>query len=201
VCEHYRDWFARCLTNCYSVIARFTTSGIASQPSAAACVRGNAAQTIAINDPRLSGDAQRLAAGDGVALPTLQLGQDQKLTVRDIRVAKPGTYAVPFMYDNHIGPLNTGITNAVKRLTITDAGSRHQAVIQMPHIAPDGASHPIRSSTRAYLMLRPGSYRLELSDFINMSALESNATYSAQGGRTGSVNEARIAEIRIDRID
>ena len=191
----------RDLTNCYSVIARFTTSGIASQPSAAACVRGNAAQTIAINDPRLSGDAQRLAAGDGVALPTLQLGQDRKLTVRDIRVAKPGTYAVSFMYDNHIGPLNTGITNAVKRLTITDAGSRHQAVIQMPHIAPDGASHPIRSSTRAYLMLRPGSYRLELSDFINMSALESNATYSAQGGRTGSVNEARIAEIRIDRID
>jgi hypothetical protein len=191
----------RNLTNCYSVVARFTASGIASQPSAPACVRGTAAQTITIDDPRLSGDARRLAAGDGVAVPTLQLGQGQKLTIRDIQVAQPGTYAVSFMYNNHIGPLNTGITNAVKRLTIADAGSSRQAVVQMPHIAPEGALHPVRSSTRAYLTLRPGSYRLELGDFINMSALQSNATYSAQGGRTGPVNEARIAEIRIDRID
>ena len=134
-------------------------------------------------------------------MPTLQLGQRQKLTIRDIRVTQAGTYAVSFMDDNHIAPLNTGITNAVKRLTIADTGSSRQAVVQMPHIAPDGASHPIRSSTRAYLMLRPGLYCLELSDFINMSALGSNATYSAQGGRTGPVNEARIAETRIDRID
>lgn len=191
----------RNLTNCYSVVARFTSSGIASQPSAAACVRGNAAQTITIDDPRLFGDARRLAASDGVAVPTLQLAQGQKLTVRNIRVSAPGTYAVSFMYDNHIGPLNTGITNAVKRLTFADARSSRQAVVQMPHIAPDGAAHPVRSSTRAYLTLRPGSYRLELGDFINMSALQSNATYSAQGGQTGPVNEVRIAEIRIDRID
>lgn len=191
----------RALTNCYSVIARFAASGLASQPSAAACVRGSVAQTITIDDPRLSSDARRLPAGDGVFVPTLQLGQGQKLTISDIRVTQSGTYAVTFMYDNHIGPLNTGITNAVKRLTMADAGSRHQAVVQMPHIAPYGASHPIRSSTRAYLKLRPGSYRLDLADFINMSALEANATYSAKGGRTGPVNEARIAEIRIDRID
>lgn len=191
----------RNLTNCYSVVARFTSSGNVSQPSAAECVRGTAAQTITIDDPRLSGDARRLAASDGVAVPTLQLSQGQKLTIRDIRVSEPGTYAVSFVYDNHVGPLNTGITNAVKRLSFTDAKSSRQAVVQMPHIAPDGAAHPVRSSTRAYFTLRPGLYRLELGDFINMSALQSNATYSAQGGQTGPVNEARIAEIRIDRID
>jgi hypothetical protein len=93
------------------------------------------------------------------------------------------------------------VTNAVKRLTITDAaGARRQAVLQMPHVRPVGDRHPIRHSTRAYVHLTPGRYTIELSDFFNMSALAANATYTGPGGKAGPVNEARIAAVTIDAL-
>lgn len=189
------------LTQCYSVVARFEATGLSSQPSAGVCLPGSAAQRIAIDDPRLSGDATRMATGDGVAVPTLRLGLGQRLSVRDVTVHQAGLYAVSIMYDNHVGPLHTGITNAVKRLTLTGEGASHRAVVQMPHIAPEGATHPVRPSARAYMRLQPGRYRLDLDDFINMSALTSNATYRDRGGSEGPVNEARIAEIHLDLIE
>jgi hypothetical protein len=190
------------LTHCYSIVARFRTTHLESQPSEGVCFRGAAAQTIPVGDPRVGAEGRAIQQLEGVAVPTLKIGLGQKLTVRDIDVSKAGTYAISFLYDNHVGPLNTGISNAVKRLTLDDgAGQVQRAVVQMPHINPEGSIHPVRLSTRAYLTLRPGRYKLQLGDFINMSALASNATYRDQGGTTGPVNEAQVAEIQIDRIN
>lgn len=144
-------------------------SGLASQPSVAACDRGTAAQTIAVDDPRVRSDAQVLPAGRSVAARTLALG-----------IGKTATFA-----DNHLSALNTGVTNAVKRMTVTGPDGRERpAIVQMPHIRPIGDTHPLRLSTRAYLRLAPGSYRVTLTDFFNMSALRSNATYAAPAART-----------------
>ena len=188
-------------TACYRAIATFTGSGLASQPSAAACVRGRSAQTIAIDDSRLSGTGRRLPAGvDGVAEPTLLLGTGARASIADVTILRAGTYAISLRYDNHVGPLNTGITNGVKRLTLTGPTGRVGGIVQMPHIRPQGESHPLRASTRVYVTLPAGRYRLDLDDFLNMSALTANATYKGKGGPDGPVNDVRIAAVMIDPV-
>ena len=186
-------------TACYSVVA---TTGLSSQPSARACDRGTAAQTIAIDDPRVSSDAPRRAAGDGVAAPTLALSIGKQAKIADVRIEREGTYAIALRYDNHVFALNTGVTNAVKRLSVTAPdGTVQTAIVQMPHIRPIDVTHPLRLSTRAYVRLSPGRYTLSLTDFFNMSALQSNATYGNPGGASGPVNEARVAAVLIDAVD
>lgn len=188
-------------TTCYSAVATFTGSGLASQPSAATCVRATSAQTIAIDDPRLSGTGRRLPAGiDGVAEPTLLLGTGARASIADVTIPSAGTYAISLRYDNHVGPLNTGITNGVKRLTLTGPRGSTGGIVQMPHIRAQGESHPLRASTRIYATLPAGRYRLDLGDFLNMSALAANATYKGQGGPDGPVNAVRIAAVLIDPV-
>lgn len=189
-------------TACYSVVAVRTQTGLASQPSLPVCRRGRLAQDIAIADPRIRTDAPKLDPSDGVAEPTLQLGLGNRLAIADVTIAKPGVYAVSALYDNHAFFENTGVTNAVKLLTVTDAaGRRQQAVMQMPHIPVEGTTHPLRLSTRAYFRLQPGRYRLDWSDFFNMSELEGNASYNNPGGKSGPVNQARIAKFEIDAVE
>ena len=187
-------------TDCYSVVARYNSTRLASQPSAPACVRGSLAQTIAASDSRMSG-VELLPAGDSVDVPTRRLALGSRLVVANVTIGSAGDYAIAADYDNHVFALNTGVTNAVKRLTIIDsAGRRRQAILQMPHIRPIDGRHPIRRSTRALVHLEPGAYTLELTDFFNMSALAANARYTGPGGQAGAVNEARIAAITIDKL-
>ena len=189
-------------TACYQAIAIDPATGFHSQPSLPACVRGSLAQDIAITDPRVTADRGVLPAGGGVAEPTIPLALGTRLFVRDVAIARGGTYAVTLRYDNHLFAANTGVTNAVKRLALVDAqGRRQEAILQMPEIFPEGDDHPIRLSTRALFRLEPGIYRIEMSDFFNMSALAANADYAGAGGTGGPVNEARIATIRIDSVD
>jgi hypothetical protein len=188
------------VTVCYSVVAVYVTTRLASQPSAPDCVRGSLAQTIAATDPRVSG-AELVPPGDSVTVPTRRVGIGTRLVVAGVSIVSEGDYAIGADYDNHAYALNTGVTNAVKRLTVTGAaGDRRQAVLQMPHTRPVGGAHPIRPSTRAYVHLAPGTYTLELSDFFNMSAIAANARYTGPGGRAGPVNEARVAAITIDPL-
>lgn len=194
------DPAAAAVTACYSVVALHATTHLASQPSAPACVRGRESQTITSTDPRMSG-AELLPPGDSVAVPTRRLGIGTRLVVANVTIPTAGDYAIAAEYDNHVYAVNTGVTNAVKRLTIIDAaGARLQAVLQMPHVRPIDGVHPIRRSTRVYLRLTPGTYTIELSDFFNMSALAANARYSGPGGTAGPLNEARIAAITIDPL-
>ena len=187
------------LTTCYSVVAVFVTTRLASQPSAASCLRGSASQIIAATDSRISG-AELVPPGDSVDVPTRRVGMDTRLVVSDVRIATEGDYVLSIDYDNHVFALNTGVTNGVKRLTILDgAGTvRRRAVIQMPHTRAVDGRHPVRESTRTSVHLPAGTYRIELSNFFNMSELESNARYSGPGGKAGAVNEVRVAAIRID---
>lgn len=187
------------VTTCYSVVAVFVRTHLASQPSAPSCLRGTASEVIAATDSRMSG-AELVPPGDSVDVPTRRVGIGTRLVVANIRIPAEGDFTVSIDYDNHVFALNTGVTNGVKRLTIVDSAGtlRHQAVIQMPHTRAVDGKHPVRESTRAYVHLAPGTYRIELSNFFNMSELESNARYSGPGGKGGAVNEVRVAAIRID---
>jgi hypothetical protein len=123
-----------------------------------------------------------------------------RASIADVTIPRAGTYAISLRYDNHVGPLNTGITNGVKRLTLTGPGGRAGGIVQMPHIRGIGDAHPLRASTRVYVTLPAGRYRLDLSDFLNMSALAANATYKGAGGPDGPVNAVRIAAVMIDPV-
>ncbi|HKN67517.1 MAG TPA: hypothetical protein VJW73_14635, partial [Gemmatimonadaceae bacterium] len=190
---------ASAVTTCYSVEAVFVTTHLASQPSAPSCVRGTASETIAATDSRMSG-AELVPPGDSVDVATRRVGIGTRLVVSNVRIAADGDYVLTIDYDNHVFALNTGVTNGVKRLAIVDSAgtTQHQVVIQMPHTRAIDGKHPVRESTRAYMHLAPGIYRIELSNFFNMSELESNARYSGPGGKAGAVNEVRVAAIRID---
>ena len=190
-------------TVCYAAVAVHAAPGVpplASHPSAPACLRGTLAQTIDAADPRVGG-VPLVPAGDSVARATRGLALGTRLVVAEVAIAAAGEYAIAAEYDNHVFAHNTGVTNAVKRLTITGPdGVRHGGIVQMPHVRPAAGRYPIRRSTPVHVRLAPGRHTIELSDFFNMSALAANASYSGPGGRTGPVNAAGIAAITIDAV-
>lgn len=168
------------LTACYSIVAFHVSTGIASQPSAPICIRGDAAQTIAVGR-------------------NIRLGE--KLDIGQINVTNAGRHALATTYENRTFAVNTGVTNAVKRLVLVDdAGKRYTAILQMPHIDPEGDRYSARSSTRAVFDLPAGHYKVSIEDFFNMSALTTNATYGGPGGLTGPLNEARIETLIVDCV-
>ncbi|MDE2503777.1 MAG: esterase, partial [Burkholderiales bacterium] len=152
--------------HCYVVQAQFEPAGHRSQTSAPRCVEAGAVQRI---------------APDGTA-----------------RIERAGRYAVEVEYDNHEQDIQTGVTNAVKRLRLLDAAGHEVAggIIQMPQIQPVDGRHPLRWSTPLRTRLAVGRYRVEIDDYFNMSALQSNAHYGGPGGRAGIVNAARMTAVR-----
>lgn len=164
----------------YRVIARFAEGGNASHPSLEAAIEADAVLTIGINDA-------------GVAR------QDDRLVFADVRVQEAGDYRLAFLYRNHSFHIQTGVTNAVKRVKVLDAEGRLVAsgIVQMPHMTP---VNPLRRSTMLPLRLPAGRYRVEIDDFFNMSYLASNATYISPGGMSGPRNQADIRALDLIRV-
>lgn len=162
----------------YRVVARFAASGNASHPSRLAVVDGDADLTLGI------GGAERA---------------EGRLIFRGVTVAAAGDYRIELGYRNHTFHIQTGVTNAVKRLAVVADDGRMVAsgVVQMPHMTP---VNPLARSTAVPVRLEPGVYRVEVANFFNMSFLEANATYISPGGLSGPLNEADIRTLEIIRI-
>jgi hypothetical protein len=126
---------------------------------------------------------------EGEATQQLRLGDEFALS-------QDGRYGVELVYDNRAGSIETGITNAVKVLTILDAQGAKVArgVVQMPHL-DGGRTRGLSTTMRAWLAA--GRYRVELLDFFNMSYLAANARYAGAGGRLGPSNEAAVEQLRV----
>jgi hypothetical protein len=122
--------------------------------------------------------------------------------VKDVRVAQAGEYAVQVRYHNGANQINLGISGGVKWLALEDASGRvvAQGVIQLPHARIDKANTPAVYSTPLAARLKAGvSYRIRMSDFYNMSYLQSNSTFSAAGGIEGPSNRFDIYGVRLLR--
>ena len=105
-----------------------------------------------------------------------------------------GHYQVALNYRNDHGPINTGITAAVKMLAIRCAGSPEQRVpVVMPHSTGE------QLSTTAQFSADAGARcSFALGDGFNMSYLAHNAHYTGgTGGNTGPLNEAEVGALRI----
>jgi hypothetical protein len=105
-----------------------------------------------------------------------------------------GRFRVGLAYRNDHGPINTGVTAAVKRLSIRCAGSPEQIVpIVMPHSVGQ------QSSTTGTFAAKAGARcTFALEQGFNMSDLANFAHYTGgTGGSKGSLNDAKVDALHI----
>jgi hypothetical protein len=110
-------------------------------------------------------------------------------------VPASGRYRVAFRYENNHGPINTGITAAVKMLVMDCDGDAQQRVpIVMPHSVGD------QLSTYGIVTVKAGSHcSFTLQQGFNMSDLSHFAHYTGgKGGVDGPLNDARIGDLLIE---
>ena len=108
-----------------------------------------------------------------------------------------GNFRVALDYANDHGPINTGITAAVKMLVIRCSGSDEQRLpIVMPHSVRTQQSSWGRFSANA-----GSTCRFALDDGFNMSYLAHFAHYTGgAGGNTGPLNQAEVHDLLIAPI-
>jgi hypothetical protein len=105
-----------------------------------------------------------------------------------------GIYRVALRYENNHGPINTGVTAAVKMLVMHCDGSTAQRV---PIVMP----HSVGEQTSTYAMVKANanaSCRFDLDQGFNMSDLNHFAHYTGgKGGIDGPLNDARMGDLLI----
>jgi hypothetical protein len=105
-----------------------------------------------------------------------------------------GRYQVALSYRNDHGSIETGITAAVKQLSIRCEGSPTQTVpVVMPHSTGE------QLSTTAQFDANAGAHcHFALEQGFNMSYLAHNAHYTGgTGGSSGALNDADVGTLRI----
>lgn len=182
------------ILSCYAVEAVFNVSGNRSHRSAPRCT--DAVLDIAVGDARIASNLRAQPADAAHAQPYLKQwgAAADTFSVRQIRVARAGEVHVQLAYFNTAHAINLGITSGVKMLRMRDAKGAivAQQVVAMPHAAGGPAY-----STPLSTVLPAGEYSLEMSDFMNMSYLASNAGYGDAGGVGGPLNRIDLAGVRL----
>lgn len=141
----------------------------------------------------------RDAALESLHSPTLCLGPQQRLPgTRQWSWTQPaaGRVRARLQFNNPNGPINTGITAAVKTLAVNCGGTPGASqTIVMPH------SVAVQQSTAAEFDVPAGMCELTLQEGFNMSALEHFSHYTGgKGGRTGVLNQADVKALLLAPI-
>jgi len=105
----------------------------------------------------------------------------------------PGRWRARLRYNNPNGPINTGVTAAVKTLVLQCAGQPEQRrPIVMPHSVGEQDSTAVEFETTA------GACRISLEEGFNMSALTHFAQYNGgKGGSVGVLNQVRVSALTL----
>lgn len=189
---------------CYAVETCFTSSGNCSQVSPPACFWGpgaSAIQTIAASALANVGGSYSTSHGLGHYEPWGDAGHT--LTATGITPARSGEHLFQVTYGNGAGPIDTGITCAVKKLVVEDEASGAivgEGYLVMPHL---GTWDRWTGSSFVSADLVTGhTYRVRIiSDdprANNMSARAHFARYTGgEGGTTGPFDRVNIAELKI----
>jgi hypothetical protein len=187
---------------CYSVEAQFAASGNRSHHSAASCV--DTGIQVPVTDARVQSNVAVSGPVERFAAPHLKdWGKpSDSFAINGIKAPAAGRYQVQVRYHNGANQINLGISGGVKWLAVKDASGRIVArgVVQLPHARIEKANTPLVYSTPLAVNLRAGEYKLELTDFYNMSYLQSNSTFSAAGGVDGASNRFDIYGVRLLRV-
>ena len=154
--------------------------------------------TLPMRDARQCASLTRMERGvESLHSPTRCVGADVALDgewPRTWRAPKAGRYALSLDFRNTHGPINTGITAAVKTLIADCDGTAAQSgTLVMPHGAAMQRSSPVTIDVRA-----GATCRFALRDGINMSYLRHNARYTGgAGGVDGPLNAADIGALHV----
>lgn len=189
-------------TPCYTVETVFKSSKNRSMHSEPHCYwRANAITQIPVTHPniRSQGPLNFFSEHGRIFLKKWGSSSD-KLEFSNHKVNEDGTYALQLTYNN-LGHINTGITAAVKKVSVINDVTRKiiaTKVFMMPH--HNREKYWIDSNFVQVELKANTSYSFELSDFYNMSYFEHFSTYLYRGGRSGAYNFANITELKILRI-
>lgn len=186
---------------CYALEAVYSDSGNASHHSQPRCV--DAGIEIGVTDARVTSNLAATAADARFARPHLKgWGRpEDRFAVEGIRIERAGDYRIQLRYHNGANQVNLGISGGVKWLALKDASGKivAQGVIQLPHAPLFKRDTPSVYSTPLAARMKTGSYRLEMTDFYNMSYLESNRSFTGAGGAEPS-NRFDIHGVRLLRV-
>lgn len=128
--------------------------------------------------------------------PMLCVGPQQVLKGEErwqFTSAKVGQVRLRLQYRNPNGPINTGVTAAVKQLVLQCPGQPLQRhTVAMPH------SVAVQDSTSATFAVPKGPCTVVLEEGFNMSALQHFAHYTGgKGGREGVLNQAQVKALTL----
>ncbi len=124
------------------------------------------------------------------------------MTLDTLTASSSGTYNVHFLYGNGAGPINTGITCAVKRVRLVDntTNETQTSYLAMPQL---GTWDAWSSSTRGRVSLTKGrSYKVIIdSDNYaqNMSTFSHFAAYTGGTGGTATFNRVNLSELVLEK--
>ena len=187
--------------SCYALEAVYSDSGNASHHSQPRCV--DAGIEIGVSDARVASNLTVTAADARFTGPHIKgWGKpDDRFAVDGVRIEQAGDYRVQIRYHNGANQVNLGISGGVKWLALKDASGKivAQGVIQLPHAPLLTRATPSVYSTPLAARIKAGSYQLEMTDFYNMSYLESNRSFTGAGGAEPS-NRFDIHGVRLLRV-
>jgi hypothetical protein len=191
-------------TACYAVEAQYTASGNRSHHSMPRCV--DAGVAISMGDQRVETNVPMVPPNPRFAEAHADWGRPgDRFAVRDVRVPQAGTYALQVRYHNSANEVNLGISGGVKWLAVKDAAGVivAEGVVQLPHarLAKGMFTTPVFSTPLALRLNAGSAYRIEMSDFYNMSYLQSNSSFSAAGGVNGPSNRVDLFGVRLLRTE
>mgnify|MGYP002407260776 CR=1 FL=1 len=190
-------------TRCYAVESYFLASGNASQRSRPSCFWGRDEARVRI----VSARDFRNTGGDPVVEHDRFHFQNwgdagHELVVDYLRPDFTGEHLLQLVYGNGAGPINTGVTCAVKKVSVEELPSGDvvaEGQLFMPHLASWSEWHDssfLRATLDASKTYRVRIHGDERS--INMSAFSHFEAYTAGlGGREGAFNRVNLSHLKL----
>ena len=184
---------------CYSVEACFVSSGNCSQHAPPNCWWGaGAARITSFPASSFTNVGGTGSTNHGRFHYEAWGDAGHRLEVSSFTPATSGEYLFQAVYGNGAGGVDTGITCAVKRLYVEEAGSIvGEGALIMPHL---GEWSRWGDSNFVSVALEAGrTYRVVIEtheDYVNMSSFAHFETYVNTGGRSGEFNRVNIAELK-----
>jgi hypothetical protein len=189
---------------CYAVETCFATQGpgTCSQRARAACWWGDDASAITSVPASAFEATGGVAASDHGRFHYGDWGDPgDELVIPSVTAGRTGPHLLQLVYGNGAGPINTGITCAVKRLVVEDTATGAEVaseVVVMPQL---GDWDRWADSTFARADLVAGkTYRITIkgdASTVNMSAFAHFIHYAGTGGNSGRFERVNIAELKL----
>ena len=128
--------------------------------------------------------------------PTVCVGPEDRVAgefPRQWAAPRDGRFRAHFRYRNANGPINTGITAAVKRVQVQCGAMRESVPVVMPHNEAETDSTAFTFEAKA-----GARCTFALEDGFNMSDLAHFTNYTGgKGGASGPLNTADVGTLTI----